>query len=288
MYFRYRAVGWIGLIAGLIGSAGCRTGNNYLDAGGPRYAGGSSERPAAAAGVRPFRVVSFNVEFAVRVDSAIALLETDPALRDADVVLLQEMDASGTRRIAEALGFTYVYYPAVMHRLSDRVFGKAVLARGPSLEDSKLILPHPSLFARSQRTATATTICAAGSPLRVYSLHLGTIADISPDERKRQLRAVLTDAATWDQVVVGGDMNDGEVGGLAVTAGYDWPTRNGPRTTILGRLDHIFTRGLEPAPAAASGTVVDNRGASDHLPVWTVLLLPATPALEDGESNSCE
>jgi len=287
MRIRNSVVLCLGLFLGALGLSGCRTGNNYLDPRGPRYAGGVAEPPAGAFDIREFRVVSFNVKFAVHIDSAIVLLKADPALRDADVVLLQEMDEPGTRRIASALGLSYVYYPAVMHRRSNRDFGNAVLSRWPILEDSKIILPHPSLLARSQRTATATTICAADSPLRVYSLHLGTIADISPDERRRQLRAVLADAASWDQVVVGGDMNDAEVGELALTAGYDWPTRNGPRTTVLGRLDHIFTKGLEPPPAAAAGTVADNREASDHLPVWTTVLLPDEPAAEDGEANSC-
>jgi hypothetical protein len=49
------------------------------------------------------------------VDRAIALLASEPALRGADVLLLQEMNGEATRRIAEALGPWYVYYPAFFH-----------------------------------------------------------------------------------------------------------------------------------------------------------------------------
>ena len=82
---------------------GCATGRNYTDPDGPRYAGGT----AVVTGVTnaaALRVVSFNIEYALRVDSAIAVLAGDPALRNADVILLQEMDENGTRRIADTLG----------------------------------------------------------------------------------------------------------------------------------------------------------------------------------------
>jgi hypothetical protein len=86
--------------------AACRTGRNYTSVEGPRYAG---EPPAEAAGDAPrapaaLRIVSFNIEYAIQVDSAIAVLVSEPALRGADLVLLQEMDEQATRRIADTLG----------------------------------------------------------------------------------------------------------------------------------------------------------------------------------------
>src|SRR5690242_12714666 len=84
----------------LLLASACRTGRDYPPAGGPRYAAappaappGGAERPLA------LRVVSFNVEFARHVDGAIALLASDPGLRGADVVLLQEMDSAGAARV---------------------------------------------------------------------------------------------------------------------------------------------------------------------------------------------
>ena len=68
-------------------------------------------------------------------------------------------------------------------------------------------------------------------------------------------------------------MNDAEVGSVADRAGYSWPTRNGPRTHQLGRLDHIFLKGLPSPDSAAAGTITDSRGVSDHRPVWAVALV---------------
>ena len=67
-------------------------------------------------------------------------------------------------------------------------------------------------------------------------------------------------------------------------AGYSWPTRDvGTTATVpLGvrlvgmSIDHIFARGLEsPGGVEAAGAVQDNRGASDHRPVWALFDPPA-------------
>ena len=110
--------------------AGCRTGRNYPDTIGPRYTG----RPPVDIIARPARsdtihVVSFNIAFGRRADSAMKLFKSDPALRDADAVLLQEMDAPSTRRVAHALGFWYVYYPAILSLTTQRDFGNAATRR---------------------------------------------------------------------------------------------------------------------------------------------------------------
>jgi endonuclease/exonuclease/phosphatase family metal-dependent hydrolase len=52
----------------------------------------------------------------------------------------------------------------------------------------------------------------------------------------------------------------------------------------LGRWDHIFTRGFGGAGEPGAGTVRDNRGTSDHLPVWTVL---APSSDGDGAARAC-
>jgi endonuclease/exonuclease/phosphatase family metal-dependent hydrolase len=207
------------------------------------------------------------------VDSAIAVLESDPALRRADVLLLQEMNEKATGQIAEALGMWYVYYPAVFHFRTSRQLGNAVLSRWPIVEDRKIVLPHVSRFVRTQRTATGATIRVADVLVRVYSTHLGTMGDLAPAARRDQLRAILNDAARYQRVVIGGDMNDAGVGQIAREKGYAWPTEHGPATTRLGRLDHIFIKGLDSPDSAAAGTVLDVGGASDHLPVWAVGIL---------------
>jgi endonuclease/exonuclease/phosphatase family metal-dependent hydrolase len=219
------------------------------------------------------RLVSFNIEFAYHVDSAIALLTSHPALRGADVLLLQEMDEVATRKVADALSLWSVYYPAIFHLRTKRQFGNAVLSRCPIVEDKKIVLPHVSRFVRTQRTATAATIRVGGMLVRIYSTHLGTMGDVAPAARQNQLRAILADAERYPRVVIGGDMNDQGVGRLARDLGYVWPTEHGPNTSNLGRLDHIFLKGLASPDSGAAGTVLEVGRSSDHLPVWAVALL---------------
>jgi endonuclease/exonuclease/phosphatase family metal-dependent hydrolase len=254
------------------GVLGCATGRNYPDPGGPRYTGGRGV-PTESENANALRVASFNIEYALRVDSAIAVLVGDSALRSADVILLQEMDEKGTRRIADTLGMRYVYYPAVFRFKTGRDLGNAILSRWPVVEDRKILLPHLSRIVNSQRVATAATIRVSDALVRVYSLHLGTMMGLSPAARGDQLKAVLADAERYSRAVIGGDLNDPGIGRVARDMGYAWPTQRGPATTRVGRLDHILFKGFRNADSAATGTVLDVRGASDHLPVWAVGVL---------------
>jgi len=244
--------------------AGCRTGLNYPEPNEPRYEG-----VAAMDAVPPFpdtiRIVSFNIEFAKEVRRSIDILRGRPELRGADVVLLQEMTAPAARMLAESLGVHHVYYPAIYNRLARQDFGNAVLSRWPIVEDAKLILPARSRYAGTQRIAVAATIRAGLRTLRVYSTHLGTPADLAWQGRVEQLSAILEDARDFPLVVIGGDMNSGEIGRVARAAGYDWPTDTIPAGTTFGRLDHVFLKGLTPF---AAGTTPIPPGVSDHRPVW--------------------
>jgi endonuclease/exonuclease/phosphatase family metal-dependent hydrolase len=241
----------------------------------PRY-----EQPAPALSRRGARddtihVVSFNIAFSREIDRAIELLRSEPGLRDADILLLQEMDAEGTRRIADAMRMGFVYYPAIYHTRAERDFGNAVLSRWPIVADAKLILPHTSRYAGTQRIATAATIRVDTALVRVYSTHLSTILDAGDEARRDQLRAIVADAAPFARAIIGGDLNAGDVGGVVRDAGYAWPTERGPSTTLGGRWDHVFVRGLRLPDSAATGTIGDAHGASDHRPVWIRAVLTA-------------
>jgi endonuclease/exonuclease/phosphatase family metal-dependent hydrolase len=250
-------------------SSACRTGQNYPGAAEPRYAGVGI--PANHPIPDTLRVVSFNVKYAERIDSAIVVLTTEPALRDADVLLLQEMDAGGTRRIAQALGMSYIYYPAIFRHRSAKDFGNAVLSRWPIVADSKIVLPHASRYARTQRTATAATVRVGDMDLRVYSTHLGTPADIAEAARRSQLRAIIDDAAPHSRVIIGGDMNSSTIGSVATELGFTWPTWQ-VETSRFGSWDHIFVKGLALPQSGFGGTIENVRGASDHKPVWALAL----------------
>lgn len=255
----------------LLLAAACRTGRDYPGATGPRYANAT---PDSSAAYRPepdrLRIVSFNIAFARDIDGAISLFRSEPAMKDADVILLQEMNAGGTHRIARALEMGYVYYPALFHRRARQDFGNAVLSRWPIVDDAKLVLPHASRYAGTHRIATAATLRIGASRVRVYSTHLGTVGDIGSGRRRDQLRAILADAAAHPIVVIGGDLNETTVGRIAEEQGYVWPTRAGPRTTRFGRWDHIFLKGLSSPDSLKAGTVGGGRGVSDHRPVWAV------------------
>jgi endonuclease/exonuclease/phosphatase family metal-dependent hydrolase len=254
-------------------AAGCHVRKNYVMTDGPRYVGMAPPHIEPPRLSDTLRVVSFNIKYALQVDSALTVLRSEPELQRPDILLLQEMDAVATRYIARELGMWFVYYPATLHPKHHRDFGNAVLSRWPIIQDKKIVLPHPARFIGTARGATGATIQVGDTEIRVYSTHLGTYANISRAQRRAQLRAVLEDAKSFPRVVLGGDMNDPTVGELARAEGYDWPTEREERTALIGRLDHIFLKGLFTADSAGSGTVLNVRNASDHRPIWTLALL---------------
>lgn len=262
--------------AGLIA---CRGGTNYDSPLGPRYAAPVPACRSEGAG-DGLLVVTYNVAFSRKVDEAIRVLRETPALAGADVVLLQEMTADATARIATALGMGYVYYPAIHHRRAKQDFGNAVLSRWPIEGDAKLLLPHRSRYAGTQRAATAATIRVDSLAIRVYSTHLGTAADVSARRRREQLGTILRDGARYPAVIVGGDMNMGDLGSAARTYGYRWPTSESPRTTRFGRWDHVLLRGDALALPAEAGVVAAGRAASDHDVVWARIPTGARPVLQ--------
>jgi endonuclease/exonuclease/phosphatase family metal-dependent hydrolase len=263
--------------------AGCAHTVNLLNPLSPKFQG-SYARPVAAAdaGTR-FRVVSFNIRLADQIDRAIEVLRA-PELRNADVISLQEMDESGTERIARALGLNYVYYPGSIHPTRQRYFGPAILTRWPIVRTRKVILPYEAPIRHQRRTATAATIDVRGTCLRVYAVHLETQIRATDRDRERQADAILADAAgTTCPVVVAGDFNSKGIGRYFERKGYTWPTRDVGPTITWFSWDHIFTRSLGVPDSGRAGKVTEVRGASDHRPVWASLVL--SPRVDGHESN---
>ena len=245
---------------------------NYTSVVGPRYAATAAPRPTAREdGV--VRVVTFNIKWALHTDSAIALLQSHPSLQDADIITLQEMDDPATRRVAEALGMSYVYYPATLHPQSKRDFGNAILSRWPITDDRKIVLPHLGRFGRTVRIATTATVTVRGVPVQVYSVHLATWIERGPGQRREQARAVVDDAAQYQRVIVSGDMNSHGIGKVVQEAGYAWLTEHNPSTVMLGNWDHVFVKGFAATDGTPTGVVRENRHASDHKPVWVAVSL---------------
>jgi endonuclease/exonuclease/phosphatase (EEP) superfamily protein YafD len=258
----------------LAAGVGCRHFSNYATADGPRY--GAALPPQATTASTALRVVTYNVKWGEHIDRAIQVLGTRTPLPGADIVALQEMDPDATRRIAEALGMGYVYYPAGVHPKTRKEFGNAILTRWPIIEDGKVMLPHLGRTRKSRRIAAAATIRVRDFDVRVYSAHLGTQTDIGPARRRDQARTILADAVHYPLVIIAGDMNSHGIGNEFRAGGFLWPTERNGFTTAVFNWDHIFLKGFTPpaTPRTGAGVVRDTLGTSDHDPVWAVALLP--------------
>ena len=274
-----------GLVAALLLAAsgpGCAA-VNYLDPTGPVHTLAREGPPPEASPSTALRVVTFNIAYALEIDRAIEVLRGTEALRDPDVLALQEMDAPGTERIARALGMNSVYFPSGVHPKHDRDFGCAILSPWPLVEPRKLVLPHGARVSGLRRSATSAVVVRGTERVRVYSVHLPSPLAVSGGSRREQLRVLAADAASAEgPVVVAGDFNSHDKVEELAKAGFVWLTRDvgsTARFSLLGvglaglAYDHVLARGLRRAPGAdAVGVVADNRGASDHRPVWAVLI----------------
>jgi len=281
---RVRSLALPGLVFAIAAGVGCAT-VNYLDPTGPsletRFGEASPSPPPPGA---PLRVVTFNIAYAVKVDLAIDVLRETPQLRNLDVLALQEMDAPGTERIARELGLNSVFVPSAVHPKTDRDFGCAILSPWPLVEPGKVVLPVAAFGSGVRRSAARATVLRGDERLRSYSVHLPSPLGVTGAARRQQLEVLLADAAGFTgPVVIAGDFNSHDVGKQLVEAGYSWPTRDVGTTSkffFFGMsIDHIFARGLGAATDAESfGVVRETRGASDHRPVWALLVAPGEPA----------
>ncbi len=253
--------------------AGCATMPNYLDPTGPRYAGTWSTPPQRSG--QQVQVVTWNIQYSQDIDRAITTFQQEDALKDADVILLQEMDEEGVEAIARAMRWNYVYYPASIHVRHGRDFGEAILSPWPLTDDAKIILPHYSPRNGQIRIAVRAWV-QMSTPLLVYSVHTETSL-MTPRQRLDQVHALLADVPDDAQrVVIGGDFNtippweqDALVETMA-SAGFVWTTRDAGSTLAhlpaQITMDYVFARGLEGMGAGVVQTEV-----SDHLPLWATL-----------------
>ncbi len=250
-------------------AVGCATVRNYEDPVQPVYAGGSL---AGDRGGQTLRVVTFNLKWGRHFDRAADLFSRPGPLRDADLVVLQEMDPAGTERLARALGVSYVYVPSAVHPVPKQDFGVALLSPWPLEEPRKLLLPHQHRFRKLRRAAAVATLRSPLGPVRVYGIHFESPAGAWDRVRRDQAQAVLADAAGWaGPVVVVGDFNGRAGPQVLASAGFSWPTEKVKNTAGPFDFDHVLARGLCPAGPGAAAAAEDETDASDHDPVWAVL-----------------
>jgi endonuclease/exonuclease/phosphatase family metal-dependent hydrolase len=264
--------------------AGCARTTNLLDPALPRFSGSYALQGQDARVTGPIRIVTFNIKLARRIDSAVAVLESD-SLAGADVIALEEMDNVGTDRIARALHMNYVYYPGSIHPTEHKFFGNAVLSRWPIARTSKILLPHESRTRHQRRAATSADVVVRGDTIRVYGVHLETPSGGGDRVREDQVDTILADAASFrGPIVIAGDFNSYGIGVFLTRHGYRWLTEHIGSTISMFTWDHIFVRGMASAGPGHTGVVRENHGASDHRPVWAVVV-PVPAASGNGLSR---
>lgn len=254
------------------------TAKNYEDPDSPRFSGNFAA--ATPEKVNQITVVSYNIRYAQKIEQAIAELTELDAAKGVDIILLQEMNETGTAQIAQALQMNFVYFPAAIEPRYDQNFGTAVLAKWPILDSAKLILPHKSFTSRLNRSATKATIMVNDLSILVYSVHTETIFTL-PAYRRNQFTAVLEDSGPdAEYVIMGGDFNTvnrADVAQLEEILGNGRFVRVSPgsgfsliKYGLEVETDHIFSKGLLPQSAGK----IPDATASDHLPIWVTLSLP--------------
>jgi endonuclease/exonuclease/phosphatase family metal-dependent hydrolase len=263
---------WQRGVAGRPLPLGWKQSHNYGEPGGPRFA---RELPAfernGYPAARDLRIATYNVELVKRPDAVLSLLEREPRLGAADILALQETDEELVARAAERLGAHYVYYPSMVHPVTGRNFGPAILSRWPIVEDGKVPLPGRGWTRGTRRIAVRATLHVRGTPVRFYNVHFSTLWEMLPSGQDAQAAAVVADADTSaDPVFIAGDLNRMGAGRVFARAGYHWLTRDVGRTHHVWSFDHVFLRGLEPRGVAAA-SVGEALATSDHRAVWTAL-----------------
>ena len=177
------------------------------------------------------RAAAWNVQRGTRFDAILTALRDDPVLREADLVLLSEMDCglgrSGNRNVArelaEALGTSYVFAPSYLTLRDDwgengagaanttALAGMALLSRLAIRRAENVDLPAlRDKFSSSERRlgnkrALLVEVAAPAGPLLVGACHLDSNA--SPRQRALQLGALLDRMPIGAPALVGGDFN---------------------------------------------------------------------------------
>lgn len=251
----------------------------------------TSNRPRRTA-ANSVRLMTYNVHSCRGVDGRLSPERIAKVIDRAyvDVVALQELDVMRRRsgqvdqaqRIAELLGWTAYFNPAL--RFSEEQYGDAILSRFPMKLLMSGTLPGVELGEQLEpRGAIWVELDIDGAPLQVINVHLGLLKA----ERALQTDALLgQDWLAHDRcrgpAVLCGDFNalpgSHVYRRLTSQLADVQKTRGGRRfgTFYSGMpllsIDHIFTRGVQVV-AVESPRHALVRQASDHLPLVAELKL---------------
>jgi endonuclease/exonuclease/phosphatase family metal-dependent hydrolase len=245
--------------------------------------------PKAAELPHQMRVVEFNTHME-RGEKIVDAISHDPALRDADVIILEEvhrsnLGCSGACEVGKVLGFYSVYAPGMANGDGDD--GVAVISRAPITSAQVIELPHYDVHINSgRRIALAATIDRAGKPITVYAVHLENRITVA--QRRTQMEPVLELAQKQTTpVIIAGDFNtspftwiahllpiptgtqDDKLEADVRSHGFQTPVvASGPTSRFFGmKLDAIYTRGFRTTDFATARA----SDLSDHLAMWAIV-----------------
>ncbi len=182
---------------------------------------------------RDLKVVAFNAERGSRFDGILALLRDDPRLRQADVILLSEVDwgmaRSDNRHVARELadalgGLDYVFGIEFLELTKGEALeleaagentwsfhGNAILSRHPLRTPRLLRLPRCCSWAEGSqariggRMALLAEVETFAGEITLVSTHLEVRT--TPQGRRTQLRPLLDVLAQRPVSLIGGDLN---------------------------------------------------------------------------------
>jgi endonuclease/exonuclease/phosphatase family metal-dependent hydrolase len=238
-------------------------------------------------------VVTLNMAKSTEIDRILAEFRGISALKDADILLLQEVKQDDDARqcaaemLAAKLGLHVVYSPATTG-VTDQ--GLAILSRYPLRDVHVQPLKRFDLRYRSRtRIALAATADSPWGPVRIFNAHLDT--RLNTAQRLEQLQPVLQASADFHgPQIIGGDFNSNgfywvehvlPLPALRSQAHgvQEFMVRNGYHTSIpagkttfdyLGmHLDWIWLRGLDSHVSR-----VYPLDFSDHHAVWSRVEFP--------------
>src|SRR5580704_6911425 len=236
-------------------------------------------------------IASLNLDHEASFEKVVHVVEAAPRLRQADIILLQEVahvegGPSIASRLADRLGYQVAFAPEGP-KIYDR--GLAVVSKFP-IEDSKVewLTPYNLHFKTRHRFALAVTLRVPAGELRIWNAHLDT--RINPNQRLGQLQPVMDEAAKLTGPrLIGGDFNTNDFywidhvlpiphgGGYRSTVrramaqlGFQTPFADQLVTLPVVRqhLDWMFVKGMEPLSSN-----VEPISFSDHHAIWAAFRL---------------
>lgn len=243
--------------------------------------------------VKSIRVLCYNIHYGQGNDGvydverlAKVIEATKPdlvALQEIDVMVERSGRVHQIRELGKLTGMASRYGPTQHYQ--GGLYGNGVLSRLPILD--VVIQPLPYTEATGElvtypRAAIAVTVEAPdGKPLRFVSTHFQH--NLEPDriEQAKRINSLFVDDEDSVRTILAGDMNALPDSGPMAILLEKWeiakdeglaPTA--PSKAPRSRIDYILTRKGDKL-SVKEARVIDEKMASDHLPVFAVIELKA-------------